>query len=120
MVPSRSGKGPGSHNTIPLQQTSFQGKSSLCVASEWSHKPKSMTLNLANTRQATPFERVTSGGSQHAYRNALADVLSGLSLWQLWGRLGWNDILSRYRRSILGPFWLTLSTAIMVIALGFL
>lgn len=35
-------------------------------------------------------------------------------------RLGWNDILKRYRRSVLGPFWLTASTGIMVAALGLL
>lgn len=34
--------------------------------------------------------------------------------------LGWNDILQRYRRSLLGPFWLTASMAIMVVTLGFL
>ncbi|WP_331170647.1 ABC transporter permease [Rhodopseudomonas sp.] len=46
--------------------------------------------------------------------------MEGLSLWRLWTRLGWNDILQRYRRSILGPFWLTASMAIMVIMLGVL
>jgi len=33
--------------------------------------------------------------------------------------LGWQDIKQRYRRSMLGPFWLTISTAVMVFALGF-
>ncbi|WP_426441673.1 ABC transporter permease [Bradyrhizobium genosp. P] len=51
---------------------------------------------------------------------ARADVVSGLLLWRLWGRLGWNDIRQRYRRSILGPFWLTVSMGIMVAALGVL
>lgn len=51
---------------------------------------------------------------------AFADVIEGLSLWRLWVTLGWNDILQRYRRSILGPFWLTASMAVMVVALGFL
>ncbi|WP_425995321.1 ABC transporter permease [Afipia sp. DC4300-2b1] len=49
---------------------------------------------------------------------ALQDVIDGLSLWTLWGKLGWNDILQRYRRSLLGPLWLTASMAIMVVALG--
>ena len=40
--------------------------------------------------------------------------------WRLWVRLGWNDILQRYRRSLLGPFWLTASMAIMVVSLGVL
>ena len=51
---------------------------------------------------------------------ALGDI--GQAVWQpeLWLMLGWQDIKQRYRRSIIGPFWLTLSTAIMVFALGFL
>ena len=32
--------------------------------------------------------------------------------------LGWQEIRQRYRRSVLGPFWLTLSTAAMVFAMG--
>ncbi|MBR0823513.1 ABC transporter permease [Bradyrhizobium liaoningense] len=51
---------------------------------------------------------------------AIADLRDGFAAWRLWGRMGWNDILQRYRRSLLGPFWLTASTAIMVVALGFL
>jgi ABC-2 type transport system permease protein/lipopolysaccharide transport system permease protein len=51
---------------------------------------------------------------------ALDDVLSGLLRWPLWTRLGWNDILKRYRGSVLGPFWITASNGIMVVALGLL
>jgi ABC-2 type transport system permease protein/lipopolysaccharide transport system permease protein len=54
------------------------------------------------------------------FRLALLDVASGLARWPLWMRLGWNDILKRYRRSVLGPFWLTASMGIMVAALGVL
>lgn len=38
----------------------------------------------------------------------------------LWLWLGFQDIRLRYRRSVLGPWWLTISTGIMVAALGFL
>jgi ABC-2 type transport system permease protein/lipopolysaccharide transport system permease protein len=51
---------------------------------------------------------------------AVRDIIDGLRLWRLWGLLGWNDIAQRYRRSIFGPFWLTISMAVMVVALGFL
>jgi ABC-2 type transport system permease protein/lipopolysaccharide transport system permease protein len=51
---------------------------------------------------------------------AAKDVVDGIALWPLWVKLGWNDILQRYRRSLLGPFWLTASMAIMVVALGIL
>ncbi|KAA0073111.1 ABC transporter permease [Tardiphaga sp. P9-11] len=45
-------------------------------------------------------------------------MIDGLRAWRLWSTLGWNDIVQRYRRSMLGPFWLTASMAIMVLALG--
>jgi len=32
--------------------------------------------------------------------------------------LGWNDIRQRYRRSTLGPFWITLSVAFFIVVLG--
>jgi ABC-type polysaccharide/polyol phosphate export permease len=50
---------------------------------------------------------------------ALADITQGVRSYNVWGMLGWQDIKQRYRRSVLGPFWLTLSTAGMVVALGF-
>jgi lipopolysaccharide transport system permease protein len=53
-------------------------------------------------------------------RLAMHDIADGLRLWHLAWTLGWLDIRLRYRGSILGPFWLTLSTAVMVGALGFL
>jgi lipopolysaccharide transport system permease protein len=51
---------------------------------------------------------------------ALDDVGGAIRLWRLAAALGWFDIRLRYRGSMLGPFWLTLSTAVMVAALGVL
>ncbi len=51
---------------------------------------------------------------------AWRDVTDAAALWRLAMTLGWLDIRLRYRGSILGPFWLTLSTGVMVAALGFL
>jgi len=50
---------------------------------------------------------------------ALDDVRQGFARHDLWLLLGWNDIRQKFRRSLLGPFWLTISTAIMLVALGF-
>lgn len=58
--------------------------------------------------------------SRTPLRAALNDVLEGLRRWELWVTMGWYDVRQHYRRSVLGPFWLTLSMAIMVGALGFL
>jgi lipopolysaccharide transport system permease protein len=65
-------------------------------------------------------DAMISGGGRDLLSRALYDVGSGLRLWRLWMLLGWNDILQRYRRSLLGPFWMTASMAIMVVSLGFL
>jgi homopolymeric O-antigen transport system permease protein len=77
-----------------------------------------MTAVLDDGPQSLRTPLVTRGGTGFAFDMALADFSQGLAAWRLWVRLGWNDILQRYRRSMLGPFWLTASTAVMVIALG--
>jgi len=51
---------------------------------------------------------------------AILDVVQGLGKIHVWGLLGWQDIKQRYRRSVIGPFWLTISTGIMIVALGLL
>src|SRR5690348_1337773 len=51
---------------------------------------------------------------------AIRDIVEGLRRWELWVTLGWHDIRQRYRRSLIGPFWLTLSMGILVGTLGFL
>ena len=53
-------------------------------------------------------------------RWAMADIAGGARLWRLAWALGWLDIRLRYRGSMLGPFWLTISTGVMVGALGLL
>ncbi len=54
------------------------------------------------------------------HRAAARDLREGLALWRLCGVLAWLDIRLRYRGSMLGPFWLTLSTGAMVAAMGVL
>ncbi|WP_135468587.1 ABC transporter permease [Crenalkalicoccus roseus] len=51
---------------------------------------------------------------------ALQDLGGGFRRWRLAAALAWLDIRNRYRGSVLGPIWLTLSTAVMVFALGLL
>ena len=49
---------------------------------------------------------------------ALFDLVQGARAHHLWYLLGWQDIRRLYRRSVLGPFWLTLSMGAFVGALG--
>lgn len=53
-------------------------------------------------------------------RAALAwrDLASGFAKSWMWTALAVQDVKLRYRGSALGPFWLTISTAIMVAAMG--
>ena len=51
---------------------------------------------------------------------ALLDITEGARAVDLWRTLGWQDIRQRYRRSKLGPFWLTISMGVLVGALGVL
>lgn len=49
---------------------------------------------------------------------AARDMMGAFRMTQLWYALGTNDIVSRYRGSILGPFWITLTTAVFVAGIG--
>lgn len=51
---------------------------------------------------------------------AALDILEGARAWRLWGLLGWQDIRQRYRRSKIGPFWVTLSMGVLIAGMGFL
>ncbi|MEE8435857.1 MAG: ABC transporter permease, partial [bacterium] len=53
-----------------------------------------------------------------AIRLAIRDLSDGLANWPLWLMLGWHDIRLRYRRSVIGPFWLTISLGIWVATIG--
>src|SRR6185312_8815630 len=67
---------------------------------------------------ASPDQNVIVFDQAHQGRRALADLAKGLSSWNVWGSLGWDDIRQKYARSVLGPFWLTLSMGVMVLSLG--
>ncbi|MGB9153010.1 MAG: ABC transporter permease [Alphaproteobacteria bacterium] len=50
----------------------------------------------------------------------LADILRTLKMPRLILYMAWSDVRARYKRSILGPFWITISTAIGVVGMGFI
>jgi ABC-type polysaccharide/polyol phosphate export permease len=63
------------------------------------------------------------GGRSKPHRGVLTlivncDFYRGLSNASLWMLLGWSDTRLRYRRSVLGPFWITLSMAVLIVVLG--
>jgi ABC-2 type transport system permease protein len=52
------------------------------------------------------------------FARAWADLGDGFARRELWLHLGWQDIKQRYRRSVLGPFWITIGTATTAVAMG--
>ena len=57
---------------------------------------------------------LASAAASLAAALALRDVAEGARVFRLWGMLGWQDVRQRYRRSTLGPFWLTISMGALV------
>lgn len=52
------------------------------------------------------------------FESGWQDIYKALKNYELAGVLGWQDIRQRYRRSSLGPFWLTISMGVLIVALG--
>ena len=76
------------------------------------------TENPATGAASGGAEKVVEISSERVPALAFSDLLEGLSKPQLWLNMAWHDIRQRFRRSILGPFWITLSMGIMVGALS--
>ena len=48
------------------------------------------------------------------YATARADIIDGLLAFRIWTRLGWQEVKRRYRRTVFGPFWATLSIGMFI------
>jgi ABC-type polysaccharide/polyol phosphate export permease len=53
-----------------------------------------------------------------AMEYAIKDIKEGFLSIHIWSMLGWLEIKQRYRRSIIGPFWLAISTGVMIGCMG--
>ena len=51
---------------------------------------------------------------------ALEDLAGGLRNWRTWFVMGNAEVRQRYRRSLLGPFWVSLSMGVQATVMGFL
>ena len=52
-------------------------------------------------------------------KKGLIDLKAGILRYELIAILGWNDVRQRYKRSAIGPFWLTISMGVMIGVIGF-
>jgi lipopolysaccharide transport system permease protein len=60
----------------------------------------------------------TNASDVNSAAAAWKDWWAGTRNVQLWWTLAWYDTVLRYRRSMLGPLWLTISMGIMLIGMG--
>lgn len=51
---------------------------------------------------------------------AAADILAGARAWNLWHILAMQELRQRYRRSLLGPLWISISLGVQVGVMAFL
>lgn len=63
---------------------------------------------------------VVSEPGPRSWSRAFGDLSQGWKQRPLWGYLGWQDIKQRYRRSVLGPLWISITMAVVATAMGFL
>jgi ABC-2 type transport system permease protein len=73
-----------------------------------------------STAEALSPEQSPIPYSGRTFERAIVDIRDGLRERELWSHLGWQDIKQRYRRSVLGPFWITISQGVLAIGLGLL
>lgn len=69
-------------------------------------------------RPAEQGEEVRRYSAEHAPVEAAFDLWNGLKQRNIWWNFALHDIRQRFRRSILGPFWITITMGVMVAALG--
>jgi ABC-type polysaccharide/polyol phosphate export permease len=64
--------------------------------------------STAGFRAASPLTFFTGSAT------LASDIGAGLRNWRAWIFKGWYDIVLRYRRTAIGPFWLVLTTGTMI------
>ncbi|HDR8973930.1 ABC transporter permease [Burkholderia vietnamiensis] len=57
-------------------------------------------------------------GGESRTKLAVLDVVDGINAHPIWTTLAWQDIRQRYRRSVLGPFWITLTMVVTIAGMG--
>ncbi|MFC4944789.1 ABC transporter permease [Pseudonocardia sp. GCM10023141] len=80
-----------------------------------------MTTGDDRAEDVTPARPVIADdGDSRSWRRAFGDLSQGWKQRPLWGYLGWQDIKQRYRRSVLGPLWISISMGVIATAMGIL
>ena len=68
--------------------------------------------------EARPPSLADTNSGYQATRDARWDLIQGLLLWKMWIRLSINEVRRRYKRTMLGPAWVTISLLIFALAMS--
>src|SRR5271163_4820013 len=99
------------------------------VYGEWTSYTSAMMLRRVALSGIVPVQGVgrlatrrvvQDAANPRRLERAIADLAVAAQQWRLAVALARLDIRNRYRGSVLGPLWLTLSTALMLAGLGIL
>ncbi|MBW8880279.1 MAG: ABC transporter permease [Asticcacaulis sp.] len=52
------------------------------------------------------------------YKKAFLDLTRGLTLYRVWLFQAWHEMSAKYKRTLLGPFWMAASTVVQAICLS--
>jgi ABC-type polysaccharide/polyol phosphate export permease len=80
---------------------------------------KQMTGIPAVVATDVPFREPVQSRQQPRL-SLLQDVQAGIRTWHAWTFKGWYDIVLRYRRTLLGPVWMVITTGVMIACLSVL
>ena len=69
-----------------------------------------MTISSTPEKPASPLRSLST--------TAWEDLAGGLLRSELWGRIGWLDVKRRYRRTMIGPFWSSITLAVYTGSVG--
>lgn len=82
---------------------------------------------MARVRSRTVQDMVTApkiaeplGPGSRSWARAFGDLSTGWRQRRLWGHLGLQDVKQGYRRSVIGPLWITISLAVQALGMGIL
>lgn len=78
------------------------------------------TVHATGNDPAAVSALTAPGSDSRTFSRAFADIKDGFGRRELWLHLGWQDIKQRYRRSVIGPFWITISQGVTALGLGLL
>ena len=80
--------------------------------------PLGASREIRASRRGAPMTFIDAAAQSRTFTRARGDLVAGFRRRELWLHLGWQDIKQRYRRSVLGPFWITIATGTTAVAMG--